>query len=319
MKSINLQTSKEIEPVTPSRVRRQSARNQARPSADTDILSRFSLSLMALALVAGHVVLVLRHQSTAQLGITLICWYAVGCLLWKDWQRLKLSSSIPATVLGFFLLGVTWSNALWMTDAREKFLFLYPLIGGVGLALAASGFAGLHQYWRQLVILLFLGIPRGFVSEWIDLSPVTAQVAAFFLWYAGRDVQLVGTEIILPGGAVTVDKGCDGTGVISYLLCLGVVFVFLFRVRGTRRVLALILAPFLAFLTNLARVITLALMEAAGRHDAFEYWHDGSGSLVWTLLPVLLFGLAGFWILPKGREQSEVPVLTGKCVRQELA
>jgi cyanoexosortase A len=318
MNATEPETSNEAESMAPSRVRRQTARSQPWP-ATSDSLSRYSLSLMALVLVAGHLALVLRHQSTAQFGITLICWYAVACLTWKDWRLLKLSSSIPATTLGLFLLGVTWSNALWMTDAREKFLFLYPLIGGVGLASVASGFAGLQQYWRQLVILLFLGIPRGFVSEWIDLSPVTAQIAAFFLWYAGRDVQLLGTEIIMPGGAVTVDKGCDGTGVISYLMCLGVVFVFLFRVRGARRVLALILAPFLAFLTNLARVISLALMEAAGRHDAFEYWHDGSGSLVWTLLPVLLFGLAGFWILPKGRERGEAPVLTEKCARQELA
>jgi cyanoexosortase A len=317
MNKIEADPHPDIEQAVPTRVWRRPSPDRA--PAGSDPVSRFSLGWMGLLLVAGHLILVARHQSAAQLGITFICWYAVGLLTWKGWRQLKLSSSIPATFLGLLLLGIAWSNALWMNEAREKFLFVYPLIGGLGWALLASGFVQLQQYWRQLIILFLLGVPRGFVSDWIDLSPMTAHVAAFLLWYAGRDVQLIGTEIVMPGGAVTVDKGCDGTGVISYLVCLGVVFVFLFRLRGARRVLALVAAPLLAFLTNMMRVIALALMEAAGRHDAFEYWHDGSGSMVWTVLPVLLFGCLGLLILPKNTPTSGDPSPSNHRVDQKLA
>jgi cyanoexosortase A len=258
------------------------------------------LAFCGLALVLGHLVLVLQHQTAAQLGITLICWYAVAALALRSWRQLDLSSGVPASIVGLLLLGLTVGGSIWMAKAYEKILFLYPLSGAVGLGLLASGFRGLWQYWRELIILFFLGIPRGFISEWIDLSPMTAKVAAFLLWYLGRNVQLVDTEIVLPGGSVNVDKGCDGTGVISYLLCLAVVFVFLFRIVGSRRVLALGAAAILAFITNMIRVLALALMEAAGRHEAFEYWHAGSGSIVWTVLPVILFGVVGLMLLRKG-------------------
>jgi cyanoexosortase A len=246
-----------------------------------------------------HLVLVYRHQTSAQLGITVICWYAVVTLITQRWRQLDLSSGVWARLVGLLLLGLTLFSGVWIAGAHEKILFLYPLFGVAGLGLFASGFGGLRQYWRELTILFFLGIPRGFISEWVDLSLVTAKLAAFVLWYAGQSVQLVGTEIVLPGGSVTVDKGCDGTGVISYLVCLAVVFVFLLRVDGSRRLLALLVAPMLAFVTNMIRVLALALMEAAGHHEAFESWHKGSGSIVWTVLPVILFGFLCLLILPK--------------------
>jgi cyanoexosortase A len=276
---------------------RKRAPGSTRPRVPIAIV--WMLAIIGAAVAAGHLVLVLRHLTAAQFGIASICWMAVMILVREDWRQREWSSSISASLLGLLMLAIAWSNALWMTDTERQFLFLFPLLGATALALLASGFGGLRQYWRELTILFFLGVPRGYISEWIDLSPMTAKLAAFALWYGGRDVQLIGTEIVLAGGSVNVDKSCDGTGVISYLLCLGIVFIFLFPVRGAQRVLALIAAPVLAFITNMIRVLTLALMEAAGRHDAFEYWHDGSGSIVWTLLPVLLFGMVALCLLPK--------------------
>jgi cyanoexosortase A len=260
------------------------------------------LALGGAMLVLVHLVMVLRYQTSAQFGITMICWYAVVTLVMQGWRGLQLTGLAFTRGTGLLLLGLTLIGVFWMSDGREKFLFVYPLMGGLGLALAASGLGGLGQYWRELTILFCLGIPRGFISEWVDLSPITAKTAAFAIWYLGQDVRLVGTEIVLPGGAVSVDKGCDGTGVISYLICLAVVFVFLFRVDGVKRVMALVWAPVLAFLTNMIRVVVLAFMEAAGRHDAFEYWHKGTGAIVWTVLPVILFGILSLFLLSGTRK-----------------
>ncbi len=258
-------------------------------------------------MVVVHLGLVFWHQTSAQLGITVICWYAVITLVLSDWRRFDLSSLPAEKFLGFLLLLFALSSVFWISDARESFLFVYPLLGATGLGLLASGIRGMRRCWRELVILFCLGIPRGFISDWVDLSGVTARVAGFGLWHGGWELRLAGTTIIMPGGSVTVDKGCDGTGVISYLICVGVVFVFLFPVRGAKRGVALALAPVLAFFTNVLRIMALALMEAAGRHEAFEYWHNGSGSLLWTMLPVLLFGLFGLILLPGKTRMAEEP------------
>jgi cyanoexosortase A len=141
-----------------------------------------------------------------------------------------------------------------------------------------------------LTVLALLGVPRLLLSAWEGLAVITAKAATFVIWYLGHEVELQGVVIVMPEGAVVVDQGCAGPGVISYLICLAAVFVFFFPVNMARRVLAFVVAIAIAVTINLIRVVVLAFLENAGRHDAFDFWHQGTGGQLWTMLPVLLFG-----------------------------
>jgi cyanoexosortase A len=182
------------------------------------------------------------------------------------------------------------SNSLWFDRSKSGFLNVYPVLAGLGLSLLASGLGGPRQFWRELTVLFFLGIPRGIAISHVDLALITARVATFWLWYLGQDVKVEGNEISLPGGSVNVVKSCDGTSAISSLLCLAVVFLVFFRPSRVRAVLTPVAAVSLAFLTNSFRIALLAVALAVGKQETFKYWHEGKGSVVWSLLPVLLFG-----------------------------
>jgi cyanoexosortase A len=174
----------------------------------------------------------------------------------------------------------------------------------------ASGFAGVVRFWRELVILFFLGIPHGFLLGLVDLSHTTARFAGFLLHYFGRDVQLNGAVLALPGGVVEVVKSCDGTGAMAYLACLAVVVLVLFPVRRWLRFTLVPVAMAIAFVTNGVRVASLAVIEASLGTKAFDYWHTGGGATLWTVLPVLIFGGLCYFLLQfqlsDGEQSSDV-------------
>jgi cyanoexosortase A len=262
------------------------------------LVARRWLGVLLVLVVVGDLALVHEHESAGQFGITLVCWMAV-------WSSLRRRVSRPGgtdpgmvgLALGGLLLGALLIAVLRTTDSWTQLLALYPVWAGIGLSLMAGGFGGVARFWRELLILFFLGIPHGFLLGMVDLSSTTAQFAAFLLHYCGREVVLVGTEIALPGGAVEVVKSCDGTGAMAYLACLAVVFLVLFPTSKWQRIVMVPLAMGIAFLTNGIRVALLAVIESSAGAHAFDYWHTGTGAMLWTGLPVLLFGLICFGLL----------------------
>jgi len=272
------------------------------PTGVVDIRHRMgaprSFIALFLILVLGHLFLVYRHESSGQLGITMVCWMAV-------WMSLGRRSPVVGgvdrnpmgLVLGGLLLAGLLVGILRTRESWTSILALYPLWAGTALSLMAGGLPGPARYWRELLILFFLGIPHGFLLGVVDLSRITAQFSAFLLHYMGREVRLTGTEIALPGGAVEVVKSCDGTGAMAYLACLAVVFLVLFPTTRRQRMIMVPLAMAIAFLTNGVRVALLAIIESSAGAHAFDYWHTGTGAMLWTGLPVLLFGLICFGVL----------------------
>lgn len=259
-----------------------------------------------LMVVLADLYLVYRHESSGQLGITMVCWMAVWMLLTR-----RPPMSAGRLALGQWLgVGLLLALAFFVftppTDWRAL-LALYPLWAGLALSLLAEGLRGPGRRWRELLILFFLGIPHGFLIGGINLSQITARFSAFLLHYMGRDVKLTGTEIALPGGAVEVVKSCDGTGAMAYLACLAVIFLVLFPVKRWQRVVMIPLAMTIAFITNGVRVALLAVIESSAGTKSFDYWHEGTGAMLWTGLPVLVFGLVCFLVLHFQIRSTELP------------
>ena len=261
--------------------------------AGTDRIRIGLLAGLGLVLIGIHLSLLHQIGSRAQFGLSLMVWPALIHMVRRRWATVPLESGLVGAVCGGGVLVVVLMNSLWMDRSNQVYPYLFPLLGGIGLGLLAVGFRGLQRYWRELTLLALLGIPRLLLTAWDGLALITAKVATFVIWYLGYEVQLQGVEIFMPGGAVVVDPGCAGPGVISYLLSLAAVFGFLFPVSTVRWIVALVIAPLIAVCTNLFRIVLLALLENAGRHDLFEFWHHGTGVIVWTMLPILVFfGLA---------------------------
>jgi len=221
-----------------------------------------------------------------------LLWFAVGSFVWERRHTLALQSGSTATTIGGgLLLGLLLLSSALPTSG--SFLRGFPFVMILGMGLLASGSRGLAQYWKELLIfgLLMLNPLFKLGLDLINLPKVTAQAAAFMLWYTGFDVRLDGLSLLLPTGRVDVYGACSGVSSMLQMLYISVLFVLMFSLPVVQQLLSVSLAVLIGFLVNAARVALMAVLVAFSQKSAFEYWHTGDGSLIFATIAVGLFGL----------------------------
>jgi cyanoexosortase A len=258
---------------------------------------QFWLLAIAAALVTVHLTLVKQHGNSSFFALSLLFWSAVTSVVWQDRSKLNFKSPLFSRLLGLLLIGVVlvWS----LVALTLPFLEVYPFLAALGLGLFASGLKGLKQYQSELIILFFWGVPKALLYPVLDLSSITTQFSTFILWYTGHDVVTQGTIIALPGGAVTVLKSCSGLNGVFYMLGLSVMALTLYPVQGRKRWLIPIIAMLTSFIINSFRVVILVRLADAQQQAALHYWHEGKGSLIFLMIPVILFGFFYLFLLQR--------------------
>ncbi|MEM9162827.1 MAG: cyanoexosortase A, partial [Cyanobacteria bacterium P01_F01_bin.4] len=214
-------------------------------------------------------------------------------------------SHFLSSLLALCLMGLVLLKSAFMVG-YDPFLRIAPLLSALGLALLASGFGGLRQYWQMLLALCFLAPPPTALTQIFNLSPVTAKFSAALLWYSGFDVLRQGTFILLPKGGIEVIAGCSGVENMAHLLGLSVLFLLLFEIRRTDRFWVPTVAVILAFVVNGVRIALMAYLVASYGEDVFEYWHKGEGSLLFSMATVALFGVFCWFLIRRTNEEDEL-------------
>jgi len=130
-----------------------------------------------------------------------------------------------------------------------------------------------------------------------QVTLLTAKLAAFILWYTGFEVTRSGMNIYLPTGSIEVASGCSGIEIIFQQLGLALIFILMFPLNKQHKILAPIVAAILGFFVNGVRVALMGVIVAKGNQKAFEYWHHGDGSLIFSMIAVILFGLFCWFLL----------------------
>jgi cyanoexosortase A len=260
--------------------------------------SKYLLLAIAIGLAVIHLSLILRDDdpyTNPQNSSFIASWAAVGYFVWSRRERLPLCSSPSASLIGAALLSVVlfWSASL---NHYVHFLKFSPLLSVVGVALLASGWRGLKFYWRELLVLAFPAALSG-VSRVIDISLPTADLAANLLLIAGFRTFQEGVVIFYQSGAIVVNPGCSGLVVIWHLLNLVLIYLLMFPTRRMYWILLPIAATFIAFFINGIRVALIALLSTPPDKVAFDYWHEGDGSMIFSMTSVILLGLlCHFWV-----------------------
>lgn len=266
--------------------------------------SQFWLLGIAAGLMAIHLTLTLHRGSTDLQAISFLFWLAATSLVWQKRDRLNLESGIFSTLLGLLIIGAVLLKS--STLATSNFLGVSPFLSGIGLTLLASGFRGFQYYWRELLILFFLGVPKVIFWPAIDISGLTARFTTFILWYSGFNVYRRGFEVIMPGGGVNVNMGCSGLAGMFYLLSLAVLFLILFPLKKLeKKILVLSASVTIAFVVNGFRVAIMALFANVQDDRGLQYWHVGDGSLIFMMISVGLFGLFCWFMLRQEEPTTE--------------
>ena len=145
---------------------------------------QFWLLGIATGLITIHLTLTSRANDASLLGTSSLFWIAVCSTIWHKRDTLNLESRVFASVWGLLIIAFVLLKSI-SVSGYDPFLRFFPLISTLGVALLASGFKGIKQYWQQLLILCFIVPSPGTLALLIDISPITAKFATFILWYMG--------------------------------------------------------------------------------------------------------------------------------------
>jgi cyanoexosortase A len=268
--------------------------------------NQFWLLGLAACLIGIHFTLTEQANSSDFLGLSILVWFAIGSLINRKRHTLKLNSDLPSTLLGGLLIAIVLLRSA--NAVVNPGLTLIPLISGMGLALLASGFKGLGQYWREMIMLGLLAIPAelgiGILNIANPLALVITKLVGFSLWYLGFQVSTQGNHLYLPTGGIIINDVCAGVNNLTYLFKVSIIFLLLFPVSGWKKRLSVpLVALILAFVMNISRVAILAVLSPSDP-NAFKYWHEGEGSLTFTLIIVILFGTYYLFLLRREKTLS---------------
>lgn len=251
--------------------------------------SKFLLLGIATGLVTLHLHLAWHSESTDLFTTSLLFWSTVCFGVWKKYHTLSFKTGLFSSLCGTLLITFVLLRSL---SPSVTFPCVFPALSALGVGLLASGWQGLKQYRSQLLCLSFLGFYHVIITWSVfDISELTARFAAFILWYLGFDISRQGVNLILPTGSATVYLGCSGLKNILDLLGIGILLLTLFPTRWQQKILVPIVAISIGFVVNGLRVALMTVLSASNHQSAFEYWHQGDGSLIFALVAILLFWL----------------------------
>jgi len=274
------------------------------------IASPFLLLVLGAAIIAIHLTLSFKTSGSDRQITSVLFWLTAAYLIWERQDKLEFQSGPVASLLGALLLSLLLLKSSGYCE--ESFLLGYPFIAGIALALIAAGFRGLRIYWRELVLLFFSGIPEVLLAKLTDPAPLTAHFASSILWYSGFAVTQNGIYLQLPGGSVQVYSGCSGVVAMTQLLGMSVLFLMLLPLpwKWFQKLILPVGAVAIGFIVNALRVSLMAILVSQKQMEAFDYWHAGSGSLVFsvigTFLLVILLKILIELFTPKLPEQEEL-------------
>ncbi len=227
--------------------------------------------------------------NSSQFTTTIFFWLVALFVLWKKKDELEISSQPWRNFVGIFLLAVIIYRGLLLFWYENFVLQFIPFFSLLSIALIASGWKGLKQYFRPLLAFLIFSLVDGIsnklltsLPESISFTQLTTNFGAFLLHYIGFNIQQEGVLIHLPSGSVEVLYACTGGPLIALLMQLTLV---LFIVAPLNWKLGLkIIGGLLAlgFFLGVARVALLAVVVSDDA--AFAYWHGDEGNQIFSLI-----------------------------------
>ena len=247
---------------------------------------KYWLLSIAVALVTIHLNLSQKLGSDF-LSHSFLFWLAATVLVWQKRDELSWQSDRLSTTVGCTILALVLYRSLHLFP-EDYFLQISPLLSLLGWGLMASGYKGLKQYNRAFLLLAFLAIPWE-LAYIFDITQLTARFSAFILWLGGFTVSRQGIWLILPTGSVEVYNGCSGVRMIAQLLGLCWLILAIVPTNRRQKILLPVMAIAIGFVVNGIRVALMAILVGLSDSQGFDYWHIGTGSLIFSAIAVLLF------------------------------
>ena len=253
--------------------------------------TKYYLLTVALILVVLH--LHLSQFGSDFLSHSFLFWLTTIILIWQKRERLSWQSDRLSTVIGCIILGLVLYRSLYLFP-KDYFLQISPILSLLGWALLASG-KNLKPYRKGFILLGFLAIPWELIYTF-NVAQLTAKFSIFILTIFNFEVVRQGAWLVLPAGSVEVYNGCSGVQIIFQLLGFSWILLLIIPTNWQQKIYLPSIAIVIGFVINAIRVALMAVLVGLSDYRGFEYWHVGTGSLIFSAIAVLLLAICAIKI-----------------------
>lgn len=204
--------------------------------------------------------------------------------------------------VGVVIAAVGWAVSAY-GDIRAMAIVwhLGAVIVLVGAAVSVMGVELPRRFWPAFVLLLFLLPVPGSIRQPIALflQNASAQGVQQILMMCGAPITRAGNVLIINGTEVGIAEACNGMRMMMMLFLVCYTFVFVNPLRAWVRVTLLVLAPALALVTNVLRLVPTVLVYGYASPQTASMFHDGLGWAMVVISYVLLMGAVALlrWLM----------------------
>ncbi len=177
-----------------------------------------------------------------------------------------------------------WRVPLW---AQGICLSIYTLL----LLYRHYGWAGVRAGVFPLVFLTTM-IPWPFRMESLivlSLTKVVVSLAVHGLHFLSYPVEMAGNTLRLGDIDIGVDEACSGIRSLQALFMVTLFLGSLFGQTPFRRLLALMVLPFIVIAVNTVRAVFLSIQLIVNGHPAYDAWHDTAGYIAFGVSMVVIY------------------------------
>ncbi len=129
------------------------------------------------------------------------------------------------------------------------------------------------------------------------LNSSTASLASYVLdFFKNESVNWEQNFIVGDAAVIEVKHGCSSINQIILSLNVVVIFYLCAKIKSFSKIfVVLIIALIAPFIFNSLRVSVLFEFIASGNIKFFDLWHDGIGSLIFSMIVTLFTSYYYFW------------------------
>lgn len=214
-----------------------------------------------------------------------------GYQLWTQRSQLaKRNASEEDQLLGHIIIvsGVGLAPFCFFSEWSQKLVWILIL---AGIALSSWGISFFKRYPMPafLISIGFFPQPTAVGKAVWDAFTPPEMLERFMAWSGGLGLQAIGhsatireTIISLPGGSVRVDWGCSGFDMASIIAVASLVLGLFLKQSLPKVSLMVVIGIILALLSNVPRIMLMAMAEAYWGRESFEFWHGFWGGQIFS-------------------------------------
>ena len=213
----------------------------------------------------------------------------------KSFRRLNV-------ILGTVFLSTTIIRSLILVSPLDKYYYLLLPFGICSISFMGKNFKDISNFKNMIIISFLLPIRRVFFYLVNPLLMVlTKYLTLLALFCLGVNPILEGNSIVLGRSVLVISQGCGGSDNMYFVIATITIYFLTFKLRSKSNLIIIYLITFIVpLLVNISRNTLLALiirLDSENKDLFFIFFHDSYGSLIFSLISVLIVSYTYFKLL----------------------